>query len=129
MCNFKCKKSIRYIHIYDEAFKSKDKSSWLKYIINYLNFCCPRRRILTIQILSKAVHTQSIFSNIDADAFEQLVNAVKSTQKERLQKLRKIQNKTLNHMYKPNGTMYWKNLHNLNILEKKIKNETTFSCI
>lgn len=109
MCRLKCYKyPILYNILYDDAYKSNDRNQW---VLNELkkNKCCLRKRIFTLQLIYKAVTTQSIFKSINAETFNSLKKEIDVVQKQRVIRLQLIQKKTLNHIYKPMGRMFWKN--------------------
>ena len=113
MCTENCyRKPILYSTIYEDAYNSDDKNQWVKNIIVASNKCCIRNHIFTLELALKAVLTQSIFKNIEKDTLKKLKSSVENAKKQRIMRLRFIQKKTLNHMYKPKGSMFWRNLKN-----------------
>jgi hypothetical protein len=115
MCNKKtCE--ISYSMIYNDAFKSGNKDVWLKGAVQKTKFFCPRKRYLTLQHISKAISSQRIFKSIDVQSSVLVRREFKIAKKERLSLLKRIQKHTLQHMYKPNGKMFWRNFVHLNEL-------------
>lgn len=114
MCIKKCyRRPILYSNVYEDAYKSTDRNQWVIDIMKYQNMCCIRKRIFTLELVLKAVLTQSIFKNIEMDTLKKLKLCVEDGRKQRIMRLRCIQKKTLNHMYKPKGSMFWKNFAQL----------------
>ena len=109
MCPLRCYKyPILYNILYDDAYKSNDRNQWILDEIKK-NKCCLRKRIFTLQLIYKAVTTQSIFNKINSETFRYLKEEIEIAKKQRVIRLRVIQKKTLHHMYKPMGRMFWKN--------------------
>lgn len=116
-----CKKRSKihpmlYSTIYDDAYLSKDRNKWINDMLNKCKRLSSRERIFTLQLMMKAVSTQSIFKNVSSSTYNNLICFVSHSIRERNNRLKYIQKKTLQHMYKPHGSMFWKNYKDL--LEK-----------
>lgn len=110
MCKRRTKlRPMLYSTIYDDAYKSKDRNKWINEMLNKCNRLNSRERIFTLQLMMKAVSTQSIFKNITSSTYNKLRYLVAHSIHERNSKIKCIQKQTLKHMYKPNGSMFWKN--------------------
>ena len=74
---------------------------------------CVRKRFYTLQHVLKALKTQRIFRDISAENMQHTKKQYDLTLLEIDSCVKKIQSRTLHHMYKPNGSMFWLNYYKL----------------